>query len=104
MSAHGGGPTEKMTIAGTSVAVLADETEASALSTPSRKYARISAALANAGPVYLKLASGAAVAEQGIPIYPGASYEINFTNMYQGPVSAISGGGQSNVIYVTRGY
>lgn len=104
VSAHTGGPTQMVTVTGTSQRLMLEESEATSSARAPRKYALIVADLTNAGPVYLRLKEGAAVAQQGIPLYPGTRYEIGFDSLYQGEINAVSAAGQSNILYVTRGY
>lgn len=105
LGSHGGGYSASAEITDVSVQLMPNEQFDNSDHRPPRKYLLIVADKANPGQVYLKLGrTGPAVAGQGISIPPGAGYEINFVNLYQGPVFAVSDTGETNKVYIQAGY
>jgi hypothetical protein len=94
---HAGGPVDNAVVGTSAVIVLAAE--------PRRRYAILTASRLNTEPVYLMLSpdhpkdTGAVIGdfsvlpevEKGIPLYPGAAYEIDeHHNLFIGHVLGIS--------------
>ena len=105
IGSHGGAPGGKFTVDDSSQEILPDEQYSNPESRPARKYALFVADTANVGTLYLLLDSdGPAVYGKGIPLPPGAAYEITFVNLYQDKVFAIADSGQTGILHVQAGY
>jgi len=105
LGSHGGAAGESIAVTEAGEEVLSNEEFDNSDNLPARKYVRITAAPTNAGIIYLLLnKTGPAVVGKGIPLVAGAVYEINFTNLYQGPIFAITPAAETGTLCVQSGY